>query len=70
MNLDYAKNKVMEQIGVNHKFMYKGCRNQTDEFEGKVIKCFPSIFLIQTDNNIIKSFTYSDFIIKNIRILS
>ena len=70
MNLDYAKNKVKEELGINHKFIYRGARNQMDEFEGKIIKCFPSIFIIETRDNVIKSFTYNDFIIKNIKILS
>ena len=70
MNLDAAKRLVKEKLNIPLKFIYKGMRNQVEEFEGKIIKCYPSIFIIQTNNNIIKSFSYNDFIIKNIKIIS
>ena len=69
MNLDTARNKVKSYLGIHLKFIYKGARNQIEEFEGKIINCYKSIFIIETDNHVIKSFTYSDFIIKNIKIL-
>ncbi len=69
MNLDTARNKVKSYLGIHLKFIYKGARNQIEEFEGKIINCYKSIFIIETDNHGIKSFTYSDFIIKNIKIL-
>jgi uncharacterized protein Veg len=69
MNLDIAKNKVKEKMGIHLKFIYRGARNQIEEFEGKIINCYPSIFIIETDDHFIKSFTYNDFIIKNIKII-
>ena len=69
MNLDTARNKVKEKMGLHLKFIYRGARNQIEEFEGKIVKCYKSIFIIKTDNNIIKSFTYSDYIIRNIKII-
>lgn len=70
MNLNYAKEQVKQKIGVYSKFIYKGARNQIEEFEGTIIKCYPSVFIIKTSDNIIKSFSYNDFIIKNIKIMS
>lgn len=70
MNLDSVKKYIYEQKGISHVFLYKGTRNQTEEFLGTIIKCFPSIFIIITNNNVIKSFSYNDFIIKNLKILS
>lgn len=69
MNLDTAKNKIRGMVGGYHKFIYRGSRNQIEEFKGKIVKCYPSIFIIETDDHIIKSFTYSDFIIRNIKIV-
>lgn len=69
MNLDTAKNKVKSYLGIHHKFIYRGVRNQIEEFEGKIVECYPSIFIIETDDSTIKSFTYSDFIIRNIKII-
>ena len=70
MNLDTARNKIKDKIGLHLRFIYRGTRNQIEEFEGKIIKCYPYIFIIETDDHVIKSFTYSDFVIKNIKILS
>lgn len=70
MNLGIAKNKVKSYLGLHHKFIYRGARNQIEEFEGKIINCYQSIFIIETDDHIIKSFTYNDFIIKNIKIVA
>ena len=69
MNLDRAKTMIREKVGKHFKFIYKGTRNQIEEFEGIITRCYPSIFIIETDDHIIKSFTYSDFIIKNIKII-
>ena len=63
MNLDTARNKVKEKMGLHLKFIYKGARNQIEEFEGRIVECYPHIFMIETDNNVIKSFTYNDYII-------
>ena len=69
MNLDTAKNKVRERMNIHYKFIYRGARNQIEEFEGRIIKCYPAIFIIETDDHFIKSFTYNDFIIRNIKII-
>ena len=69
MNLDTAKNKINEKVGLHLKFIYKGARNQIEEFEGKIVKCYPHIFMIETDEHIVKTFNYNDFIIKNIKII-
>ena len=70
MNLNSIKELLKKEVGISHKFRYRGVRNQIDEFEGIITKCFPSIFIIETNNHVIKSFTYNDFIIKNLKILS
>ena len=70
MNLDKIRNKVYEYINVPCKFIYKGSRNQVEEFNGMIVRCFPYIFLIKTEKGHYKSFSYSDFIIKNIIIAS
>ena len=70
MNLDTAKKLVFEQKEKKHHFVYIGSRNQIEEFDGKIIELYPSIFLIELDNGMIKSFTYSDYVIRTIRIIS
>ena len=70
MNLNVAREAIREKINQTCFFIYKGPRNQIEEFKGKIIKCFPSVFVVCTTDNVIKSFSYSDFVIKNIKIIS
>ena len=70
MNLSTVKKSIMEMLGNHYHFVYRGSRNQVEEFDGIILKCFPSIFLIQLDDGTCKSFSYNDFIIKNIKIQS
>jgi len=70
MNLSNAKKLIFEKVGIPFHFVYKGSRNQIEEFDGIISKCFPSIFLILTTNNTVKSFSYNDYIVKNLKIFS
>ena len=70
MNLNMIKNMIQEKMNLPCRFIYRGPRNQTEEFEGTIVKCFPSIFVVLTTDNVTKTFTYNDFIIKNIKIIS
>ena len=69
MNLDIVRNKVKSYLGVHSKFIYRGSRNQIEEFGGRIVNCYKSVFIIETDDHIIKSFTYNDYIIRNIKII-
>ena len=70
MNLSIAKKSIESQLNVLHIFQYKGSRNQVDELSGKIIFCFSSIFLILTDNNHYKCFSYNDYIADFFRFIS
>ncbi len=70
MNLNSAKMMIRDLVGKRKCFLYRGARNQNEKFNGVIIKCFSSIFLIETDDGFIKSFSYNDFIINNIKIIS
>lgn len=70
MNLDIVRKKVSNQLHLNHLFLYKGNRNQIEKFEGSIINCYSRIFLVELNNGTKKSFSYSDFIIGNIKILT
>jgi len=69
MNLDRVRGIIRTYIGIKHSFIYKGSRNQKEEFDGYITECYPYIFIIKTTEGVIKSFSYNDFIIKSIRIL-
>lgn len=69
MNLDTIRDKIKSYLGLHKKFIYRGARNQIEEFSGRIVTCYKNIFIIKTDDNIIKSFTYNDYIIRNIKII-
>lgn len=70
MNQSKLKNDVSKLINEYHTFICRGCRNQNEVFSGRIIKCYNSIFIIELDSKEIKSFSYSDFGTKNIKIIS
>ncbi len=70
MNLNTVREMIREKMNIPCSFVYKGPRNQVEEFDGTIVRCFPSIFVVLTTENVTKSFTYNDFIIKNIKIIS
>ncbi len=70
MNLNKVKGYIQEIKNTSCKFVYKGTRNQKEEFYGVIIKCFPSVFVVQTTDNVIRTFSYNDFIMNNIKIIS
>ena len=70
MNLNMIKIEVSKYLNESHKFIYIGSRNQVEEFEGKITKLYPAIFVIETKNGVSKSFVYSDFATKNLKIIS
>ncbi len=70
MILDATKRYVKENKGVYHKFLFKGSRNQIDEFEGRITEIYSAIFIITLPTSLKKSFTYSDLLIGNLEIVS
>ncbi len=69
MNIDVAKRVVKSNLLVRNRFLYKGNRNQNEEFIGTISKMFPAIFIIELDNSVIKSFSYSDLLVGNLKII-
>ena len=70
MNLEKIKKIVKSYMFKKYSFIYKGSRNQIDKFDGVIVQCFPSIFLVKTNKGVLKSFSYNDFIMKNIKIIN
>ena len=76
MNIDTIKAKVREKEGKKEgesfHLKFNVSRNQIEEFNGKIIKLYPSIFIVSLvgDNDTIKSFSYSDLITESVEIIS
>lgn len=63
------KNNLKDKKGKNLHFKFNGARNQIEEFNGSIENMYNFIFTIKTDDNKIKSFTYSDILIENLEII-
>ncbi|MBQ2639599.1 MAG: Veg family protein [Bacilli bacterium] len=69
MTIDKVKKIVLENKNKKKKFIYKGTRNQIDEFIGTINETYPVIFTIKLEDNSIKSYSYSDILIGNLKII-
>lgn len=69
MIINKIKERISNDIGVRHKFVFHGSRNQNEEFFGIVSKIFPAIFTIELDNGQIRTYSYNDVLISNLEIL-
>ena len=63
------KDNLKDKKGKNLHFKFNGGRNQIEEFNGSIENMYNFIFTIKTDDNKIKSFTYSDILIENLEII-
>ena len=71
MTIEKVRDKVNSYKGKNLKFRFNGSRNQIEEFEGTIINTYDAVFIIRLqDNQRIKSFSYSDMLIKKLVVLS
>lgn len=70
MNIEKVKDKVATYKGQTLNFRFNGSRNQIEEFEGTIVGTYDSIFTIMTSqNNFLKSFSYSDILMKKLIVL-
>lgn len=67
--IDNIKKVVEKNQGVKCSFRFHGSRNQVDEFHGVIVDLYPAIFTIETENNKIKTFSYSDILTQSLEIL-
>ncbi len=68
MMIEHIKEMLKEKFGEELEFKVSGPRNQTEEFKGRILKLYNSVFTVRDSNNVIRSFTYSDILIKNLKI--
>lgn len=69
MMIDNIKKVVEKNQGIKCSFRFHGSRNQVDEFHGVIVDLYPAIFTIETENNKIKTFSYSDILTQSLEIL-
>ena len=54
----------------NKNFIFHGTRNQNEEFEGIITDMYPAVFVIKVSSGQIRTFSYSDLLIKNLEIIN
>lgn len=65
---EMVKKALIPHVGKKVKIKYNLGRNKYEVFEAKIIKIYNSVFLVELDNNLIKSFSFADIITKIIKI--
>lgn len=71
MNIEKIRNKIDSYKGQTINFRFNGSRNQIEEFSAVIVDTYPSIFTVKVmDSNFVKSFSYSDILIKKLVLTS
>lgn len=60
MTIGKIKDNIVSNIGKRIKVIYNGSRNRVEEYEGIISEVYDSIFILDLDSNIKKSFSYID----------
>lgn len=70
MNIDKIRRYISSNKGNTFAFKFKGARNQIDEFVGKIVESYNSIFTIKVVGKInrLKSYSYNDVLTNNLEI--
>jgi len=67
MNIEKVRNKINSYKGQTLQFRFNGSRNQIEEFSATILDTYSSIFtVILKENSIVKSFSYSDVLIRKL----
>lgn len=70
MNINKIRSFVTKNKGKVFSFKFKGARNQTEEFSGRIVEVYRSIFIIKVLDytNRVKSFSYNDILTNSLEI--
>ena len=67
MNIEKVKDKIGLYKGKVVSFKFNGARNKIEEFTGIITNTYTSIFIVKNiDNEELKSFSYSDVLIRKL----
>ena len=68
MTIDMIKEKLNNHLGSKITIKYNLGRNKYEKYDVTLKELYNHVFLVELDNEIIKSFSYSDVISKTIKI--
>ena len=61
--LNKIKNEIFNNIGNCVDITYNGSRNKIENYKGIITEVYNSLFIVKLDNDLKKSFSYSDVLI-------
>ena len=72
MNINKIRAFISQNKGKIYLFKFKGARNQTDEFVGRIVSSYSAVFTVRVldHTNRIKSYSYNDVLINNLEMKS
>lgn len=62
MNPYVIREELKKSVGKKVLVKIYGMRNKNDSFKGRIKDIYPQIFTIETETNLIRSFSYSELI--------
>ena len=68
MTIEKIKNNIDSKLGDNVKIIYNGSRNKKEEYSGIISETYNYIFIIKTDSDEVKSFSYRDVLTNTIEL--
>lgn len=68
LTISKIKHILTKLLGTRVKVFYYGGRNKKERFCGIICGVYKNIFTIKLDNGNVKSFSYSDVLIKTVKI--
>ncbi len=68
MNIYQIKRYLMSKKGECVKIIYHGSRNRKERYNGILYKLYNNVFTIKLSTGEIKTFSYSDVLIKTVQL--
>ena len=68
MTIEKIKNKIDDNINKKVVIKYNGSRNKKEEYSGIISETYNYIFIIKTDSDEVKSFSYRDVLTNTIEL--
>lgn len=68
MTIEKIKNNIDSKKGDSVKVVFNGSRNKREEYEGVIKEVYNYIFIIKTEGNEVKSFSYRDVLTNTIEL--
>lgn len=68
MTIEKIKNNINDKVGDSVKVVYNGSRNKKEEYSGIITETYNCIFIVKTNQQETKSFSYRDVLTNTVEI--